>query len=373
MAKLTLQQKLGQQLTMTPQLQQAIRLLQMPVLELNSKLLEALESNILLDQKESSEINQEKESEKTIGTSETEHSDWGNSISKDWSGDDQIFDPPDTSYQTLQEHLLWQLQIDNFTPRETAIGETIVNYIDEDGYLSESLETISDSLEESAKFTMIEIKSMLKKIQNLDPLGIGARSPEECISIQLNGLRKNEPGLPLAIKIASNNLEMVGRHDYTNLRRELSVSDNDLNLALTLIRNCHPHPGSAFQINNAEYVEPDVFVRYQDGKWIVELNRTMTPNIFVNQQYAEILNNSSPHSDLSMQLQEARWLVRSLEIRNNTLTRVAITIVEKQIEFLEHGEESMKPMVLRDIAEELNMHESTISRVTTKKYMHTPR
>jgi RNA polymerase sigma-54 factor len=380
MAKLSLQLKLGQQLTMTPQLQQAIRLLQMPVLELNDKLLEALETNVMLEQEDPPATTQPKETEKVVDGGDAEQSDWenlysagGNSSSTSFSGDDLAFDPPDTSGQTLQDHLLWQLEMDHFSPRETAIGDAIVDYIDDDGYLTESLDSIRGVLPESGEFTAAEVETMLGRIQTLDPLGIGARTPGECIAIQLRALHEDEPGRHLAIDIATSNLDMVAQQDFANLRRQLGVSDADLDAALALIRGCHPRPGSAIQPSTAQYVVPDVFVRKQDSQWIVEVNRSITPRISVNQAYADMLRSESPHSVLRTQLQEAKWLVRSLEIRNDTLTRVAISIVSRQTEFLEHGEVAMKPMVLRDIAQELDMHESTISRVTTSKYMHTPR
>ncbi len=381
MAKLSLQLKLGQQLTMTPQLQQAIRLLQMPVLELNDQLLEVLETNVMLEQEEPAETPQPKTEDKVVEGGDNEQSaDWenlysagGNTAATNWNGEDQMFDPPDTSDQTLHEHLLWQLEIDDYSPRETAIGNAIIDAIDDDGYLTESLETIQGTLPESAQFTLEEIEAMLARVQTLDPLGVGARTPGECIAIQLKALRAGEPGRDVAIQIANHNLDMVAQQDLANLRRQLGVSDEDLDTALALIRACHPRPGSAIQPSAAEYVVPDVYVRKEDGKWIVEVNRSITPRISVNQAYADMLRGESANSVLKTQLQEAKWLVRSLEIRNDTLTRVAMSIVARQTEFLEHGEEAMKPMILRDIAQELGMHESTISRVTTNKYMHTPR
>jgi len=378
MAKLSLQLKLGQQMTMTPQLQQAIRLLQMPVLELNDQLVEALESNVMLEQEDLPENQQQKESETVIDGGEAEQSDWENlystgSGSSNWTGDEQQFDPPDTENQTLREHLLWQLEMDHFSPRELAIGNAIVECIDEDGYLTETLENILKSLPAAAKFTSDEIETTLQQVQELDPLGVGARSPGECIAIQLRALESSEPCRDVAIDIALNNLDMVAQQDYGNLRRQLSVSDSELDIALALIRSCHPHPGSAIQSNTAQYVVPDVYVHKQDEKWVVEVNRSVTPRIYVNQAYADLLRGDSSNSALQTQLQEAKWLVRSLEIRNDTLTRVAMSIVERQLDFLEGGEELMKPMVLRDIAEKLEMHESTISRVSSSKYMHTPR
>ncbi len=381
MAKLSLQLKLGQQLTMTPQLQQAIRLLQMPVLELNDQLHEALETNVMLEQEDPPAPNQQNDTDKVVAGGDAEQSDWENlytpgsgSGASSWSGEDQQFDPPDTSGQSLHEHLLWQLEMDQFSPRESAIGNAIVDYINDDGYLTDSLENIRSALPTEAEFSPAEIEATLKRLQLLDPVGVGARDLAECITVQLRQFDPGEPGRNLAIRIAESCLDMVAQHDYANLRRQLQTSDADLDIALALIRSCHPRPGSAIQSNTAQYVVPDVYVRKQDGKWVVEVNRGITPRIFVNQAYAEMLRgDNSEHSVLRTQLQEAKWLVRSLEIRHDTLTRVAVSIVERQVEFFEHGEEAMKPMILRDIAEQLEMHESTISRVTTNKYMHTPR
>jgi RNA polymerase sigma-54 factor len=363
---------------MTPQLQQAIRLLQMPVLELNDQLLEALETNVMLEQEDPPEAPAPAGNDKVVAGGEAEQSDWENlygsrSGSAPWTGEDQAFDPPDTSGQSLHEHLLWQLEMDHFSPRETAAGTAIVDAINDDGYLEETLDGILKTLPADANFTLAEIEAVLERVQTLDPIGIGARDLAECIAIQLRQLAPEEPGRDLAIRIARGNLDMVAQHDYANLRRELGVSDADLDIAVALIRACHPRPGSTIQGNTAQYVVPDVFVRKQDGKWIVEVNRGITPRISVNQAYADMLRSEGQHSVLRTQLQEAKWLVRSLEIRNDTLMKVAVSIVERQVDFFEHGEEAMKPMVLRDIAEQLEMHESTISRVTTNKYMHTPR
>lgn len=381
MAKLSLQLKLGQQLTMTPQLQQAIRLLQMPVLELNTQLAEALEENVMLEQEEpaDTETNPEQAEPEVVDGGELERGEWediyGNGRKGDnYSGAEQPqIDLPDTSGDSLQDHLLWQLQMDDFSPRESAIGEAIVDAINDDGYLSETLEEVLKTLPQDANFSLAEVEQTLGKVQQLDPAGVAARDLGECISLQLRQLHASEPARNLALQIAAAELDLLAAHDLASMRRKLGVSDSELEDAILLIRACHPKPGSTIQTASTQYVIPDVYVRKQDGQWIVEVNRGGSPQLKVNQAYANMLRGSNNHSTLRGQLQEARWLVRSLEIRHETLMKVAMSIVERQVDFLEHGEERMRPMILKDIAEMLDMHESTISRVTTNKYMHTPR
>jgi RNA polymerase sigma-54 factor len=378
MAKLSLQLKLGQSLTMTPQLQQAIRLLQMPLLELNTQLQEALESNVMLEQVEPVESAPPVDDAPVVAGDNSEQGDWADIYgsgrrNESWSGDDQQIDIPDTSEERLQDHLLWQLEIDDFTPREAAIGQAIVDSIDDDGYLLESLDGILNTLPPEAGFSLAEVEAMLTRVQSLDPIGTGARDLAECIRIQLMQIDAAVPGRELAIRVAAEALDLVAEHEYKMLRHRLGVSDDEIDTAIALIRSCHPKPGSTIQSAAAEYITPDVYVRKQDGRWVVDVNRGVAPGLKVNQAYADMLRGNGEHTMLRTQLQEARWLVRSLEIRHDTLLRVAICIVERQVAFFEHGEEAMKPMILKDVAEALEMHESTISRVTTNKYMHTPR
>jgi RNA polymerase sigma-54 factor len=221
--------------------------------------------------------------------------------------------------------------------------------------------------------TVEEAENALTKLQRLDPVGVGARSLSECIIRQIEQLDPETPGYQLALDIAEGHLDLVAIRDYGELRRSLRISEENLHEALALVRSCNPKPGLAISPAAAQYVIPDVFVRKVDNRWQVEISPTGVPRLSVNQQYAKLLRGSSEHAVLKSQLQEARWLIRSLEIRNETLLKVATSIVARQVPFLEHGDEAMKPMVLRDVAEEIGMHESTISRVTTNKYMHTPR
>ncbi len=377
MLKPSLQLKLGQTLTMTPQLQQAIRLLQLPVLDLNAQIQDALEENIMLEMEDLPDVPRTT-SESTVEIEAVKAEDAWAARSAErisdggWNGEGRpISDFADESGQTLREHLLWQLEMEDFSPREALIGEALVDAINDDGYLGVELDDIEASIDDSV--SVDEVEAVLVKVQALDPVGVGARTLSECIILQLKQLDPDTPGLELARRVAAEHLDLVATRAYGELRRTLRASEEDLHSALALVKGCNPKPGLAVSPAAAEYVIPDVFVRKIDNRWQVEISPTGVPRLSVNQTYANLLRGSGDHAVLKSQLQEARWLIRSLEIRNETLLKVATSIVARQTEFLEHGDEAMKPMVLKDIAEEIGMHESTISRVTTNKYMHTPR
>ncbi len=379
MLKPTLQLKLGQSLTMTPQLQQAIHLLQLPVLDLNAEIQEALEENIMLEMEDLPDVpstNAESTAEvETIRADEL----WQTRTAEraqdgGWNGEGRpITEFADESGETLHEHLYWQLEMEDFTVREALIGEALVDSINDDGYLRADIDEIIEGMDEHPAVTSEEAEQTLLKIQRLDPVGVGARSLSECVIRQIEQLDAETPGIKLALDIAAGHLDLVANRDYGELRRGLRTSEENLHEALALVRGCNPKPGLAVSPAAPQYVIPDVFVRKVDKRWQVEISPTGIPRLSVNQQYAKLLRGSGEHAVLKTQLQEARWLIRSLEIRNETLLKVATSIVSRQVNFLEHGDEAMKPMVLRDIAEEIGMHESTISRVTTNKYMHTPR
>ncbi len=379
MLKPSLQLKLGQTLTMTPQLQQAIRLLQLPVLDLNAQIQEALEENIMLEMEDLPDV--PRTDAETTAEVEAVRADeaWQTRAAErvqdsGWNGEGRpIGEFADESGQSLRDHLMWQLEMGHFSPREVLIGEAIIDSINDDGYLETPIEEIRTIVDESPPVHDDEVERTLTRIQRFDPIGVGARSLAECLVLQLSQLDWETSGLQLAIEIAGDHLDLVATRDYGELRRGLRVTEDDLHDALALIRGCNPRPGLAVSPAAAEYVVPDVFVRKVDNKWQVEISPTGVPRLSVNQQYARLLRGSGEHAVLKSQLQEARWLIRSLEIRNETLLKVATSIVSRQTEFLEHGDEAMRPMVLRDVAEEIGMHESTISRVTTNKYMHTPR
>ena len=393
MLKPSLQLRIGQSLTMTPQLQQAIRLLQLPVMELQAQIQEALESNVMLESADDdtatdAPADNAKADEERPGAEASEEAErtpdepyedsWERretaAESRGSSAEPRTTQEyADLSGETLHDHLQWQLELENFAPREVAIGLVIIDSINDDGYLTESIETIQEILQADDEVSLAEIERVLEKIQRLDPVGIGARSIGECLRLQLQQYDPQEPGRDLAIQIVSDHLDLLAEHQYAALRRRLKVSDEELEQAVALVHTLQPRPGAALNTAPPEYVVPDVFVRKIDNRWVVELNTGLTTNLRVNQTYAQQIARSGEHTTLRGQLQEARWLVRSLEIRNETLFRVASCIVNRQQDFLDQGDEAMTPMVLRDVAEELEMHESTISRVTTNKYMHTPR
>ena len=383
MLKPSLQLRLSQQLTMTPQLQQAIRLLQLPVMELQAQIEDALEQNIMLEAEDPppSETPEPEAGDEEVKDAhpEVEESPW-DEVARTGPADpvrstdpSLTFEQPDRTDESLADHLLWQLELENLDTRTTTIGQAIIDAINEDGYLADSLEEIQSTLAPDVIANVDEIEAVLSTIQTFDPVGIAARSVSECVLLQLLQLDSNTPEIELAKQIAANHLELVADHQYAQLRRLLHASDEAIDEALTLVRACHPRPGAAIYATAAEYVVPDVFVRKVDGDWTIELNSSLAPRLKVNDLYAGSLGRNGEYNALKVQLQEARWLIRSLEIRNETLLKVAHTIVQRQTEFLEHGEEHMRPMVLRDIAEAIEMHESTVSRVTTSKYMHTPR
>ena len=392
MLKPSLQLKLGQQLTMTPQLQQAIRLLQLPTIELQAHIRELLESNVMLEQDEDTESG----TYETLSSAETApetaapveeppvevvDDGWSDQpvgpADNPWSGgsgdEDRQQEFADSSGQSLHDHLLWQLELARLNPRDLAIGRAVVDAINDDGYLSEPLDVIGASLKPELDPSVAEVERVLAVVQMFDPPGVGARSVSECLLLQLEQLEAATPGLATAKAIARNHLELLAERELTALRRELRTSDEELETAVALVRACHPRPGSIVSGSSAEYVVPDVFVRRTPRGWSVEINAATLPRVRLNQSYANLVGRSTSHASMRAQLQEARWLLKSLEIRNDTLTKVARSIVERQSEFLEQGEEYMRPMILRDIAEAIGMHESTVSRVTSGKYMHTPR
>jgi RNA polymerase sigma-54 factor len=403
MLKPALQLKLGQQLTMTPQLQQAIRLLQLPVLELQSQVQQALESNVMLEAEEEETIDlasldgaapdadrgehSEQSEQSEHGEDEAEAPEevivemddpWAEPSappgeSRGSDDDDRPLEVSDERGRDLHQHLVWQLEVSRLDPRQVWIGEAIVDSLNEDGYVTESLADIARSLSADLPVTEEDVEQVLAFVQTLDPTGVGARTLAECIGLQLAQLDPDTPGRELALSIARQHLQAVADRDLATLRRACGVEEETLETALSLIRGCNPRPGAAFAAGEPEYIVPDVFVRRTDHGWAVEINPAAVPRLRINQSYASLVARSADYASLRAQLQEARWLIRSLEIRNDTLLKVARTIVQRQAGFLEHGDEAMQPMILRDVAGAVSMHESTISRVTTGKYMHTPR
>jgi RNA polymerase sigma-54 factor len=403
MMKPSLQLRIGQQLTMTPQLQQAIRLLQLPALDLQAHVREALETNVMLEAEEenASDTVTERILEPAEEPARERYAELdGSSASADlpdepaaeaadeawedrailsaapaaWSGDDnRENDFSDQLGQTLQDQLTEQLEMAHLSPIDMAIARVLIDAISDDGYLNDDLADIRASLLPEIDAPMADIERILGTVQSLEPAGVGARNLSECVVLQLRQLDEATPARDIAIRIAQEHLDLVANQQQALLRRHLHCSDDSLEMALALVRSCHPRPGSGVGSGHAEYVIPDVFVRRAEQGWLVEVNPATVPRVRVNQGYASLIARSADYGLLRAQLQEARWLLRSLEIRSETLIKVARCIVQRQSSFFEHGEEAMVPLILKDVAAEVEMHESTISRVTTAKYMHTPR
>ena len=385
MLKPALKLRAAQQLTMTPHLQQAIRLLLLPVADLRAEIQHALEENVMLegdppDLEVPAEPDPQPDSLEAAAEAAPDDDSMGEWAETAGPGDapvnpapEGLFDYADHSEETLRGHLLWQLELENLDAPTTAIGQAVIDAINDDGYLTDDTLSIQATLVPDVLADEDEIEAAIQLVQRLDPAGVGARSVGESVLLQLAQLDPSTPCLELARAIAAEHLELVAERQTNELKRQLQASEEEVQAALLLVRGCHPRPGAAIYAPAAQYAIPDVFVRRSDRKWIVELNASGTPWLRVNQAYASSLGRGEQFSALRAQLQEARWLVRSLETRNETLLKVAEAIVERQTDFLDHGEEFMGPMVLRDIAEAIGMHESTVSRVTANKHMHTPR
>lgn len=381
---------------MTPQLQQAIRLLQLSSIELHSEIQEILESNMMLELVEDEERDQyETRPEEDAGGREDTLAIDSETIPEDLPVDsawEDIYDNPavsasqvtdsgfyenqDSGETTLREHLMWQLNLTPLNDRDTAIATAIIDALDDDGYLTCSLEDIRDSMGDEVEVELSEVEAVLHLVQNMDPAGIGARDLRECLLLQLSQCSPDTPHLDKATELVSRHLELMGNRDFNQLLRRLKIDRDTLQTVINLIQSMHPRPGSIIQSAKTEYIIPDVYVKKEKGVWKVELNGDAIPQLRINPSYANMIrraDNSSDNISLKNHLQEARWFIKSLQSRSETLLRVASCIVERQRAFLEHGEEAMKPLVLHDVAEQLDLHESTISRVTTRKYMHTPR
>jgi len=391
--KQALQLKIGQSLTITPQLQQAIKLLQMSTLDLQQEISRALEENPLLERDD--EIEQYVEtSENDVREQDTPLDSVEVAVETDWSdtnhfdlnrpmtrtaSDDEYdsFETRTSEVLTLSDHLLWQLNLMPLTERDMLIARVLLDSIDGDGFLDADLEEITKALSEDLEeLELDEVECVLHQIQRLDPVGVGARGIAESLAIQLTelGLLGGDVRLPLAL--VENQLALLTKKDRTGLKRALKCSYEELDLALDLIRSLDPKPGSHIGSSQPEYVTPDLIVRRSENGWVVELNPDSLPRVGINQTYQNYIragDKSETNNYLKNQLQEARWFVKSLKSRAETLLKVGTCIVDEQIEFFEKGPVAMKPMVLADIAERVEMHESTISRVTTQKYMHTPR
>ncbi|SHI05931.1 RNA polymerase factor sigma-54 [Ferrimonas marina] len=404
--KTSLQLKLGQQLTMTPQLQQAIRLLQLSTLDLQQEVQEALESNPLLESAEElgqaegesngaeadgnagDEVVEQAAMETPEALSQTDMSD---DLPLDSTWDDvysaapatpagPMRDDDDLLYQgethdDLHTHLMWQMELTPMTDTDRAIATAIIDAIDEHGYLTISAEEVLEA-QGVAELELDEVIAVLKRVQQFDPIGCGARDLAECLQLQLAQLPAQTPFRQEACNLLQDHMDLLANRDFRTLLRRTKLSEDELRTAMELIQSLNPRPGSSIAASSSQYVIPDVSVSKKQGRWVVELNPDAVPKIRINEQYAALSRgnrNSGDSQFIRGHLQEAKWFIKSLESRNETLMKVSNCIVQFQQGFLEYGDEAMKPMVLNDVAEAVEMHESTISRVTTQKYIHTPR
>ncbi len=408
MLKPSLQARLGQQLTMTPQLQQAIRLLQLSSLELKAEIQEAFETNPMLETEEensaealssensSSNKDQENGEAKELGNDENlpeelaTDSEWDDyyepshstpSIQSSNDYSDYLENQSNQETNSLKEHLVWQLELSSLSTTDLIIANTIIDSLDDSGYLQESLEDIYANIKnepevQTDEFEIDEVEAILKFVQRLDPIGSGARNLSECLDIQLQQLGDETPYLNEARILVENHLDFVATKNFKQLTKITKLEQKELEEVILLIQSLNPRPGDLVNSEKSEYVVPDVYVAKHEGIWKVRLNTSSAPKLRINEVYSSLIKDNSKGSDadyLRNQLQEARWFIKSLESRNDTLMRVATSIVRHQRAFFEYGEEAMRPLVLRDIAEELDMHESTISRVTTNKYLDSAR
>lgn len=398
----SLQLRLNQSLTMTPQLQQAIKLLQLSSLDLQVEIQSVLDSNLMLEREEETPETALPEEAPLSSSSEAPSADSEVSTTNENMPDelpvdsawDDVYDSYDgsTSYsrndddqlagyerqgttESLHDYLVWQMELTPFSPTDRIIATAIIDAVTESGYLGSSLEDIHQGLEE-LQVEMDEVEAVLHRVQRFDPPGVAARNVGECLLLQLDQLPADTPRLAEARHLLQHRLELLGNRDFNGLMRRMKLSREELQEVISLIQTLNPHPGTQLSTSEPQYVVPDVFVSRTNSGWRVELNPDNAPKLRINSQYSQLVkraDNSSDNTYLKNHLQEARWFLKSLKNRNETLLRVATCIVERQREFFERGEEYMRPLVLRDIAELMEMHESTISRVTTQKYMHTPR
>lgn len=390
--KPSLQLKLSQHLALTPQLQQSIRLLQLSTLELEHELEKYLLDNPLLERAEEYPPPVAQQSERSgDGSPEPNTADeqressapedegwlddhvtsFGSSASPDDDDGDSDYQDVQAATVSLREHLLWQLGLMTIPDRDRVLVRCLVEALDDDGYLTLSLEELAEAMPAELDIDPEELQIALKHLQHFDPTGVGARSAQECLSLQLETL-PGDRTCTLAQEIVRHHLELLANHDFPKLRKQTGCDDDTLRAAHFLICSLNPRPGAVYASPDTRYITPDVVVRKVRGQWLVNVNADAFPRLRINSLYAQILSRQRG-SGLAGQLQEARWLIRNVQQRFDTILRVAQAIVERQRQFLDHGEVAMRPLVLREIAEVLGLHESTISRVTTQKYMATPR
>ena len=390
--KPALQFRLSQSLALTPQLQQAIRLLQLSRLELEIELNLALESNPLLDmtdeapdddaddveaaaEREAAEAEAEAAAERANTDEQPLDLEFERSEHRGTALDEDGMEPQDAEVEDLRDHLLWQLNLTPMSARDRAIAATIIEAVNDDGYLDETDEGICGTLASLHAVTLEEVASVRRRVQQFDPVGVASRNLRECLGVQLDAFDADTPGLALARTLVADHLDALAKQDRARICQRLHADEAEFEIALALIRSLVPKPGSSYANTSTEYVAPDAYARKIGGRWQVALAPGCQPRLGINEHYAGLIAKArrDDANYLKGQLQEARWLIKSLKTRAETMLKVATSIVRAQEAFLEFGAEAMRPLVLKDVAEEIGMHESTISRVTTRKYLYTPR
>ncbi|WP_439101870.1 RNA polymerase factor sigma-54 [Congregibacter sp.] len=403
--------KLGHQLTMTPQLQQAIRLLQLSTLDLQQEIEQALQENPMLEVEEEQADTPEQSSREDSGNHEgpmdnpersanvdeaSAEGEYEASMPEDlpvdtqWedilpssapppsegAGEDFDFDSRNRGSESLQDHLRWQLNLTRLSDSDRIVALAIIDATDANGRFNSSVEDLLELFPPELEIEKEEVTAVLHGLQQFEPVGIFARDLQECLQLQLKQLDPLTPWLDQAKILINRHINQLSSGDYAQIMRRMKLSEDDLRGALRLVQSLDPLPGKQFGDDDTEYIVPDVYVSRKEGRWVVELNPDTAPRLRINDHYAGMIkraDNSADNSYLRDNLQEAKWFLKSLQSRNETMMKVSTEIVRRQRNFLEYGEEAMKPLVLHDIAEAVEMHESTISRVTTRKYMHTPR
>ncbi|MES2759282.1 MAG: RNA polymerase factor sigma-54 [Pseudomonadota bacterium] len=409
--KQSLQLRTSQHLALTPQLQQSIRLLQLSTLELHQELEHLLSDNPLLERLDDPLDNSVRLlADGAIGSSAApgeaapepgvqdappaeapaadgeggdgdgaaadsggDSDDWGEAARNKAPDDEDSRPQIEGSAITLRDHLMEQMRLAVLGVRDRALVELMIDALDDNGYLTESLEEILERMPPELELDLDELKTALSLLQSFDPVGVGARNASECLALQIRSM----PGVPMvtrrmALTIVTKHLAWFAQRDFNKLKKALDCDDEDLREAQCVIRQCNPHPGAAFGEGASDYVVPDVIVRKAKNGWTVTLNHEVMPRLRVNSMYANLLKQGKGEGQMGAQLQEAKWLIKNMRQRFDTILRVAQAIVERQRNFFSHGAVAMRPLVLREIADTLGLHESTISRVTTQKYMLTP-
>ena len=381
-----LQLKLGQKLKLAPQLRQAISLLQLNRVELRQHIREMLETNPLLERSDEvgddagDQLQDDGAGDERQDEFDESYDDFGMdelpdgySLASDGPNYDEFIS--DRAEESLQQHLLWQANLSGFSETDEAIARAIIYALDEDGFLKDDPATLRASLAPEYLVSVAEVEAVLERVQHFEPVGVACRDLRECLRVQLKAMPIGTPGLGLADFIVRDHLELLGRQDLPMLARRIGFPPEDVQLAVDLIRRLNPHPCSRFGRDDENYIVPDVYVHPQGESWRVSLNPEADPGLKLNQMYLDLVRKSrgSDKAYLKDRLQEARWLISGLEMRNQTLLAVSGAIVERQAGFFTQGEAGMRPLLQREVAEKVGVHESTVSRATTQKYMHTPR